>query len=651
MSAQTGPENAIEREKTSHALAMFAKLLCSGSFVVGRDPTEFFEHDIKTHVRPEGNPFGWDEVEVEVHHNRQEVTLSAHGISRTARCHGGQGCTILPEGTDDVHFMPEPVVPHVPDPETTLWPMGDLLPDEPLPPEVDVDALEAAFDFALDDDARPKPQKTRGLVVLYKDRLIGERYAPGFTKDTRQISWSSGKSITSALIGLLVKDGHFSVDQPAPIAEWQGDDDPRREIKIADLLQMSSGLDFVRAQDEDRLELGWTSRDDHMYIYFGAVNVFEHSISRPLEYPPGTVWRYRNGDPLTLGALVRRTVEGRGEDYLTFPQRALFDKLGMRNMVLETDPWGNFIMSGYDYGTPARLGAFRTAASPRRCLAGHGRTHPPRRLGRLHQHPGSSSRRTAVRRPVLAQRRWPIPGYPPRCLLGARRMGPGHDGHPLPRHGHRPPRPRPVRRRLLRHLPERRLWPDLEGGEDRMTREFSTLSFQIVGMDMRSQGAGRGIRQYPEYIVDGVPLVSLLRSNTSGSDFETGYETPIRHQVNIPTLAWPLDVDAFDRLTLQRDPALSSTGRYVILCCELCGDPGCGVVSADISRDGDVVTWRRFGSESSLYDQEHPDESWYEPDAFPWVGPFLFEWEPYITTLQEMREVAARLWNEYVSTR
>jgi CubicO group peptidase (beta-lactamase class C family) len=114
---------------------------------------------------------------------------------------------------------------------------------------------------------------------------------------------------------------------------------------------MSSGLDFMRAQDEDRLALGWTSRDDHMYIYFGAIDVFKHSISRPLEFPPGTLWRYRNGDPLSLGAIVRRTVEARGEDYLTFPQRALFDKLGMRNMVLETDPWGNFIMTGYDYGT------------------------------------------------------------------------------------------------------------------------------------------------------------------------------------------------------------------------------------------------------------------------------------------------------------
>ena len=350
-SAALEPDRDVHQEKLSHALAMFAKLLCSGSFVVGRGPDEFWRHDIQTHVRPEGNPFDWDDVEIDVDGERKQVTLTAHGVSRTARCHGGQGCTIIPEGSNGVQFTPVEVAPDLPDAETTPWPMGDLLPDETLPSEVDSKALEAAFDYAFDDEALPQPQRTRAMVVLHKNRLVGERYAPGFDQNTRHVSWSSGKSITSALIGLLVKDGHFTVDQPAQIEEWQGLDDPRRAIRIADLLQMSSGLDFVRAQDEDRLELGWTSRDDHMYIYFGAIDVFEHSISRPLEYPPGTVWRYRNGDTLSLGALVRRTVESRGEEYLTYPQRALFDKIGMRNMVLETDPWGNFIMTGYDYGT------------------------------------------------------------------------------------------------------------------------------------------------------------------------------------------------------------------------------------------------------------------------------------------------------------
>ena len=52
-------------------------------------------------------------------------------------------------------------------------------------------------------------------------------------------------------------------------------------------------------------------------------------------------------------------MRARGEEYLTWPQRALFDKIGIRRQVLETDPYGNFLLTGYDYGTArnwARLG-------------------------------------------------------------------------------------------------------------------------------------------------------------------------------------------------------------------------------------------------------------------------------------------------------
>ena len=48
--------------------------------------------------------------------------------------------------------------------------------------------------------------------------------------------------------------------------------------------------------------------------------------------------RYRNTDPVLINYLVRLAVEKRGEEYLSFPQRSLFDKIGVRSMVMETDP-------------------------------------------------------------------------------------------------------------------------------------------------------------------------------------------------------------------------------------------------------------------------------------------------------------------------
>jgi len=66
-----------------------------------------------------------------------------------------------------------------------------------------------------------------------------------------------------------------------------------------------------------------------------------------------------HSDPALINYLVRLAVEKRGEEYLSFPQRALFDKIGIRTMVMETDPFGNFLTQGYEFGSGrdwARLG-------------------------------------------------------------------------------------------------------------------------------------------------------------------------------------------------------------------------------------------------------------------------------------------------------
>jgi len=345
--AQPDDNEESNRERAENIVALYAKLLCSGVFVVGRDADEFIRNDLQ--LAGPGIP-SWEEIDVSIDRDRKSVTLTTEGVSpRTAVFNGDQGCTLLPRGADKVLFEPVELPSVVPDPATQPWPMGDATGDTPLPPEVDRDALSAALDFAFDNDAHDVPQNTRAMVVVYKGRIIGERYAPGFDRDTRHISWSMGKSITSALIGILVREGHFRVDDPAPIEEWRDPDDPRSAITVSHLLRMSSGLKFHSGTLMDGQVL--TNKDNHTYVYFGAVDVFDYSINRELEFPPNTKWRYRNCDPLTLGKIIRDTVEARGEEYLSFPHRALFSRIGMRNMVLEVDPYGNFIMTGFDYGT------------------------------------------------------------------------------------------------------------------------------------------------------------------------------------------------------------------------------------------------------------------------------------------------------------
>lgn len=131
--------------------------------------------------------------------------------------------------------------------------------------------------------------------------------------------------------------------------EWQRPGDVRGTIRIADLLRMSSGLRFVAPQDPDfDPSHGYP---DHLYVYTGAIDAYRWAITRPPQWPPNTVGRYRNSDPLALNHLIKRAVVVRGGEYLSYPQRHLFDKLGIRRMILETDAYGNFLLQGYELAT------------------------------------------------------------------------------------------------------------------------------------------------------------------------------------------------------------------------------------------------------------------------------------------------------------
>jgi CubicO group peptidase (beta-lactamase class C family) len=329
-------------------LAGYAKVLCSAVFVSGRDANEAVKNS-GFFLMPADQA---EKVTWKVDRERRLVEMSLGSVTREAKFYGDQGC-IIHKGTDTIFFTPVPVTSSLPDAMSQPWPMGDRIEDGPPPSGIDRAKLDAAVEAAFAD-----PQAlTAGFIVVHRGRIVAERYMPGITKDTQLESWSMGKSITATLFALLVKDGTYSLEQPAPVAAWRAPGDPRSKIRNMDLLRMSSGLRFLAGQDPDYTEdKGYP---DHMYIYTGAVDAFEYSINRPLQFPPNTEGRYRNSDPLTIGLLIKQAVTNRGEQYLTWPQRALFDRIGIRRQVLETDPYGNFLLTGYDYGTPrnwARLG-------------------------------------------------------------------------------------------------------------------------------------------------------------------------------------------------------------------------------------------------------------------------------------------------------
>jgi CubicO group peptidase (beta-lactamase class C family) len=334
---------------TVNGLAGFAKILCSAIFVSGRDDAEAAKDSAYFFMpRDEQDKVTWA-IEPQV----KAVTATFGTESRSAMYTGDQGCVIQNPDTPGIHFKPVAVTTTLPAADSQPWPMGDRADATPPATGANQELLTQALDAAFADPAA----LTQAFLVVHKGRIVAERYAPGVTKDTQLESWSMGKSITATLFALLVKDGTYTIDQPAPVPLWQKPGDPRAAIRNRDLLQMSAGLKFVGNQEPGGAPA--TTVLDHYYIYTGGIDAFDYSITRPLEYPPGTDGRYRNCDPLTIGYLIKRAVQARGEEYLTFPQRALFDRIGIRRQVLETDPYGNFLLTGYDYGTArnwARIG-------------------------------------------------------------------------------------------------------------------------------------------------------------------------------------------------------------------------------------------------------------------------------------------------------
>jgi len=270
------------------------------------------------------------------------VTGTFLGMAKqTAVYREGLGCTLLADANlDEVMKQKADVKPLPENPSEIYWPMGDKLRDT-LPQGVKLEKLQAAIDSAFN------PGNTRAVVVAYDTLMLMEKYAAGFDKDTRILGWSMSKSITSALIGILSGEGRLDVKAPAPIFEWSKDE--RKKIRLEDLLHQSSGLKWV----EDYGDIS-----DVTVMLYQKGNMAKFVIDHPAEFPPDSVWYYSSGNSNVISEIIRRTI-GNDQEYWNFPRKALFNKIGMRSAILETDASGNFVGSSYTFATPrdwARFG-------------------------------------------------------------------------------------------------------------------------------------------------------------------------------------------------------------------------------------------------------------------------------------------------------
>lgn len=304
-----------------------AKNVCSCTFEAGRDLAS---------VEAQDNDFSPVSLaENQVNYDIKVTTSKVFGLKeRKAKYIQGIGCMLLPED-----FSANRLVNDIPDRrfsfDSVPYPYGDAPPLDSAFLNVDSVKLSKAVDFAFLPENR-----SRAVLILYNDHLLAERYAEGFTEETKLLGWSMTKSITSAVLGVLSAQGKVSIEQDHLFPEWEND--ARASITLNNLLQMNSGLEW----EEDYGKIS-----DVTKMLFLEEDMSWGQLNKPLSGTIGETWNYASGTTNLLSKFIRQHFNSH-QEYLDFWYSELIDKIGMNSMVVETDLKGNFVGSSYAWATP-----------------------------------------------------------------------------------------------------------------------------------------------------------------------------------------------------------------------------------------------------------------------------------------------------------
>jgi CubicO group peptidase (beta-lactamase class C family) len=299
--------------------------LCSAAFVAELDPTEFYNEAIKPKLGPIGALLRY-----EVDRQQREVRTSLAGLVHSRAVYDGPfGCRVQHPGRE-VRFFEDEASDHEP-PVVSPSPIAGPCIVAPVN-----DKLSEVLTHAFAESESGPRRFTKAVVVLHRGRVVGERYAPGVTLATPLIGWSMTKSVTNALLGILVRKGKLDLQEPAPIAEWSAPCDPRRSITGDQLLRMVSGIGCGQS-----LKTGFTTifdADTQMEYDMADQSAFAANAS--LRAKPGSEWRYTNCNFILLCRMIRDAAGGDAKSSRQFIERVLFAPLGFERATLEYDSAG-----------------------------------------------------------------------------------------------------------------------------------------------------------------------------------------------------------------------------------------------------------------------------------------------------------------------
>ncbi len=272
------------------------------------------------------------------------VTSSVYGMKeRTAVYREGLGAVLIPEGMANKDLV---LIPNREKLMTNArYPYGDLDPMDTIFENIDYNRLKGAVQNVFD-QGEADVKKTRSVLVIYKDHIVAEQYKEGFDKNSLLLGWSMSKSVTSAVLGVLERQGKVSLDQQGLFEEWEQDE--RKNITLRNLLNMNSAL----AWEED-----YAGISDVTEMLFLDSDMSVKQRDKELIGKSNEHWNYSSGTTNMLSGFIRNQFSTQ-QAYLDFWYHELIDKIGMRSMLIETDFSGKFVGSSYGWATARDWGKF-----------------------------------------------------------------------------------------------------------------------------------------------------------------------------------------------------------------------------------------------------------------------------------------------------
>lgn len=306
--------------------AYAAKRACTCYFVTNRTAESIIEKELST--------FPFNLTSLEYDDNRKYATASFFGLKKVQSHYDPDlGCSLQHGAKQKFKSFEKPLPSFINPTDTLLWPFGNR--EMELKIEgVDYSKINEALDLAFDSEGLWEKQ-TLSMVIIHKDTLVAERYAPDIQRETLLLGWSMTKSVCNALMGILHRDGKLKLTDKMLFEEWSNDD--RGDLTIDNLLRMNSGLQW----NED-----YGDNSDATTMLFRANSASDYAVQLPLEFKPTVQFEYSSGTTNLLSRLIRKKFDNHS-DYLAFPYKRLLYPLNIFSTQLETDASGQYVLSSF----------------------------------------------------------------------------------------------------------------------------------------------------------------------------------------------------------------------------------------------------------------------------------------------------------------